>query len=412
MSRIYLDYAATAPIPRSWWPELTQWLQEYQANPSSFHQDGQKARGLMAQVAYALCKHLPTPEAASWWQWVFTSGATEANNLVLRGLLSRLSSQTPKGKKVVLASELEHPSVLNVLRRWGPVYGFELKMIPVNPDQGFDPEFWYRNLNSQVALVCLNWAHSETGLRWPVAQLAQEAKRQGVWVFSDVTQVFVKFPLEPAPVDVLTFSGHKFHAFKGMGGVYLAEDVPFEPLILGGSQQRHRRAGTENLPGLVSLKWALDFWASYQPIFENQVRKLRDLWESGLKQSFGDEVQITFENAPRWPHISHVYFKRIVDPAFLMKLDLEGFSLSGGVTCSSGLLLRSPFSQKFYTDPGVVLRLSFGIENTEDQVLSLLKVIRRLYDRFATGLNRHEFKAHSQSNPANGDRAIPPGSSP
>ena len=371
--RIYLDHNATTPLLPKVWAELQAHYHEFMGNPSSIHWAGRKAKQWLRRSRQAVAEALSVNPLDIVW----TSGASEANSLLLQQLISRLRSGA--GAYRVISSAIEHPSVSETLNHLSQRGLIEWVQIKVNQDGQWDWDSYRAALGPQVLLVSVMAANNETGLVLPLEEIAAMAKQAGALVHSDITQAFMKIPVSLANVDYATFSGHKVHAMKGVGVLYIRRGSPFYPGILGGPQERFRRAGTENVWAIASLGLAVEHWLTELSAWRTQLAELRDALEARVLQEL-PEVQITHQNCLRLPNTSHLRIPEVDGESLLMKMDIDGVALSSGSACSSGRYELSPslLSMGFSAqDIMAALRVSFGYTNTQEEVDRTVQILKK-----------------------------------
>lgn len=371
---IYLDHNATTEPAPEVLEAMLHTLRSCWANPSSPHEPGQQAKRSLAQARARVAQALGCKPA----EVIFTSGATEANHLALHGLLQA----APAGRRRVLISAIEHAGLLRqgaALAQQGVV----VNTIPVLPNGLPDMTAAQALLGPDVAVVSLMAANNETGLLMPVADMAELAHRAGAWMHVDATQWVGKLPLHFAHwgVDALSLSAHKFHGPKGVGALLLRQGVALQAQWPG-SQERGRRAGTENLPAIVGMASALERLCS--PVASDtqlteeaqRVAALRDALEDGLLQAFAPgTVQVWGQGLPRLPGTSLLRVGKLSADAVLQRLARLGVAAASGAACSSGgsepsHVLRAmgvPRAQAL-----AAVRLSLGRSTTADQVAAVV----------------------------------------
>ncbi len=330
MDLIYLDNNATTPLLPAVWEAMRPFAVEAYGNPASAHAAGRRARrGLedAREQTAALLGARPD-------EVVFTSGATEANNLALFGLAG-----DPPGR--LLASPVEHPSVSEPLRQLA-ASGFSLDEPPVDAQGVVDAEALFRLLRSDTRLIAVMLVNHETGAVQPVRELARQLDGRAAF-HCDATQAVGRLPVHfgDLRVTTLTLSAHKFHGPKGVGALLLRRGTKLRPRAWGGHQQQGRRPGTEPVALAVGLAAALDLACRDMEQRTQRVRSLRDRFLAGLRETAGPVVL----NGPASggaPHTVNVSFPGLKADALLMRLDLAGVACSTGSACSSGSLLPSP----------------------------------------------------------------------
>lgn len=368
-SPIYLDHNATTPVREEVVEAVARALRDF-GNPSSVHAFGASARAALETArarAAALLGARPR-------EIVFTAGATESNNAVLQGALRAPSAP---GRHVV-TSVAEHPSVAEPLAAL-EAEGWRVTRLPVDRDGLLDPAALDASLEPETALVSILWANNETGVIQPLAVLAASARERGALLHTDATQAVGKLPVDLArlPVDLLSASGHKLNAPKGIGLLFVRDGVELAPWILGGPQERRRRGGTENVPGAVGLGVACELARRELGARAERSRELRDrLWE-GLRAKI-PRVGRNGSAEHVLPNTLNVAFESCSAEILMQALDLEGVAVSAGAACASGSLTPSGVLVAMGRTPeeaGASLRFSVGHgvdESQIDRVLGLL----------------------------------------
>lgn len=392
-SRIYLDHNATTPLAPEVKKNLSRWAELF-GNPSSIHWGGRGPKTAMRDARRALA----TMIGADPLEIVFTSGGSEANNLAIKGVFYSL----PRERNHYLLSSVEHPSVteaMQFLRRQGA----EVEVFDVGPHGALDLERFKSKLRPSTALVSCMLANNETGAVFPVRKMAKLAHEAGALFHSDCVQALGKlsFDVRAMGVDLASFSGHKFYSLKGAGALYARKGLVLEPLIHGGGQERHRRAGTENVLAIAAL--------GHMALHAGDVRakgealaRLRDCFEAQVLARIGG-VHINSKDVQRLPNTSSLVIEGVEGETLLMNLDMEGFAVSTGAACSSG----SPEPSPTLLAMGITrreaqssLRVSFGWENTEADVDEFIETLVRVVARqrgFAASESQSELQQEAPS---------------
>lgn len=374
---VYLDHNATSPLDPRVRDAMLPWLGELHGNPSSIHRFGQAAREAVenarAEVATLLGAEPP--------EIVFTSSGTEANNAVVFGAARRAGF---RGRLVI--SSFEHPSVRKAAEavekgasgRGGE--GMEVVRIDPASDGVVPAEEVIGALTDDTRLVCLMQANNEVGTLQPVREVADACRERGIPILCDAVQAVGKVPVDvhDLGVDYLTLGGHKFHGPPGTAALWIRSGAVFEPWLVGGSQERRRRASTENVPGAVGLGEACRLARVELDHRHAFLGTLRDRFERGLAKVPGSVVHCA--GSPRLPHTSHVAFLGVEGEGLLIRLDLAGFAVSTGSACSSGAVEPSRTLLAMGITPEEALaslRVSFGMTNTEEDVDRFLDALAR-----------------------------------
>ncbi len=325
---IYLDNNATTPVDPRVVQAVRPFLETHWANPSSPYRPGREASRALVEARESAAALLGAVPA----EIVFTSGGTESINLALHAALAA----RPDRRRVVI-SAVEHAAVQACLDRLGRRESLEVVRIPVSADGALDCEAFRNALTSDTALVSMMMANNETGVCLPLGELVADARSCGALVHTDAVQWVGKRPVDVRELDVdfLSFSGHKIHAPKGVGGLWVRQGQSVEPLIAGGDQERGRRGGTENVPGIVGLGAAADLAAGSLVDQPARLAALRNRLEAGLRERV-EHVRITGADLPRLPNTTHLSIEGVESEALLMRLDEKGIFCSSGSACASG----------------------------------------------------------------------------
>ncbi len=369
---IYLDHNASTPIR----PEVRAAMEpcwgELYANPSSLHSTGQRSRAAIERAREQVASLVGAKAA----QVTFTSGGTEGDHLALVGAALALRRQA-KGEVRIAFSAIEHHAVhgaANLLEE----LGFEVVELPVESDGWVDPARWSQALRG-VSLVSLMLANNETGVVQAVAEVTASARATGACVHCDAVQAAGKIPVDLSGlgVDYLVVSAHKIGGPKGVGALVTREGAPLEALFRGSGHERHRRGGTENLPGIVGLGVAAECAARELAQEPERVRRLRDRLEAGLCAAYPDAV-IHGVRAHRLPNTLNVSFPDARSDHLLMALDARGIAVSAGAACASGSVEPSPVLSAMGVPRELAvcaIRISLGRTTTEQEVEQALASI-------------------------------------
>ena len=328
MSDVYLDYNATAPVRPEAQRAIAEVLAHVHGNPSSTHAFGAAARAALARARKQVADALgAAPESI-----VFTSGATEANNTVLR----HAARGAPGPDVHLVTCATEHPSVLEEVRALAAA-GCRVTVLPVDRDGRLDADRFSEALSPGTRLASVMWANNETGVIQPIAELARRAAARGVPFHTDAVQALGKLPLALSilPLDYASFSAHKLGGPKGVGALYVRPGAELEPLLRGGSQERGRRPGTENVPGSVGFGAACAAASGELAQAHARHERLRErLWD-GIQKALPDAVR----NGAREQTLAHtlnISFAGASGEALVEALDLEGIAVATGAACHAG----------------------------------------------------------------------------
>ena len=375
--RVYLDHSATTPVDPRVLAAMMPFLTENFGNASSVHLFGQKARAALDKARRQIASLI----GARPNEIVFTSGGTEANNLALRGVCE---AAEPHGRHII-TSVIEHPSVR------GPIdqlekKGWEVTRLPVSDDGIVRVNDVRDAIRSDTVLISIMLANNEIGTIQPVTEIgalvgdARSGQRHLVF-HTDAVQAAGRIPIdvEMLGCDLLTLSGHKMHAPKGAGALFIRRGVRLFAQNVGGHQERERRAGTEPVANISGFGTAAEF--AKQEMFDRNehMRRLRDRFEAGVSDRIKDIV-FNGDRKRRLPHVSNISFRFIEGEGLLIHLDLQGIAVSTGSACSSGTLEPSPVIRALGRDEELArgaIRFSFGKDNTDEDVDHVLDVLPR-----------------------------------
>lgn len=368
---VYLDHAATTPIRPEVREAMMPFLGEVFGNPSSSHRFGRAARGGLEQAR----REVASAVGADPGQVVFTSGGTEADNLALIG--AALAGRRQGKPMRVVTTATEHKAVLAAAHAVTRLGGEEV-ILPVGPDGLVDRDRLAAEIARGPAVVSVMWVNNETGVRQPVEQIARDCQDAGVPFHSDAVQAFGKLPISLAetPCRLLTLSGHKIGAPKGIGALVVCDRNAVDAIVHGGGQQHGIRPGTENVVGAVALGRAALLAAREVADTAARLERLRDRLAAGLRAGVPDLV-VGGETAPRAPHVLNVAVPGADGEALLMHLDLAGVAASGGSACSTGsvepshVLLAMGMPRRLALG---AVRFSLGHGSTEEEVDRVIAV--------------------------------------
>ncbi|HUU22546.1 MAG TPA: cysteine desulfurase NifS, partial [Phycisphaerae bacterium] len=377
---IYLDNNATTAVAPEVREAMLPFLTDLYGNPSSIHTfGGQVAKHVdhaRQQVADLLGCH-PA-------EIIFASCGTESDNTAIRSALA-----TQPGRRHLITTRVEHPAVLNVCRTLAkepPVgVGCRVTELPVDNQGTLDLPDLGKALDDETALVSIMWANNETGAIFPVETIGRMCREQGICFHTDAVQAVGKLPIDLAklPIDMLSLSGHKLHAPKGVGALFVRRGTRFHPFLVGGHQEHNRRGGTEAVPLIVALGKAAEL-AGQRMGQEQRIRALRDRLEKGLLASCPD-ARLNGHPTQRLPNTTNISFEFIEGESILLMLNEHGICASSGSACTTGSLEPSHVLRALgvpYTAAHGSIRFSLSVYNTEaeiDKVLEVLPpIIRRL----------------------------------
>ena len=373
---IYLDNNATAPVDPRVRETMLSLLGDQFGNPSSPHAAGRGARAAVEKARVQVAAWLGVREDAI----VFTSGGTESINTALRGALA-----AQPGKRHIVTSAIEHSATKNLCQQLARE-GCEVTWLPVDSGGGLDLGAYLEALRPDTAVVSMVWANNETGVIFPIEAMARAADERGIVFHADAVQAAGKVPLDlgRVPVHLLSVSAHKFHGPKGVGALFVRPGMGLPPLLFGGGQEGGRRAGTENVAGIVGMGAAAELAAAARPVEMPLVAALRDGFEAAVRARF-PQARFHGDPAQRLPNTTNFALPGFDAQALLMALDRLGVACSIGSACSSGV----PDASHVLRAMGVSddearssLRFSFSRMNTPEEgtaaVEALTEAARRL----------------------------------
>jgi cysteine desulfurase len=370
---IYADNNATTRVAPEVYEAMTPFFTENYFNPSSMYEPARKTADALKKARKTVADFFGITEPR---QFLFTSCATESNNAAIYGC-----QKANPDRRRIITTMVEHPAVLEVCKDLER-NGYEVTFLPVDGDGNIDARQFVRALDARTLLVTIMHANNETGVIFPIEQLSRLTKETdpAILFHTDATQSVGKIAIDLEEnfkhVDLLSFSGHKLHAPKGIGGLFIRRGTPCRPFLIGGHQEEGRRAGTENVPYIVGLAKALELAADHQAAEETQIRKLRDRLERGIEERI-PYVQVNGQRAARLPNTLNVSCHFIEGEGMLFQLSDFGICASSGSACTSGSLepshvlraLRVPFTAVHGS-----VRFSLSRYNTEADVQRILEV--------------------------------------
>ncbi|AUS09572.1 cysteine desulfurase NifS [Laceyella sacchari] len=382
MMAIYLDHAATTPIHPLVKEAMLPYLGEAFGNPSSMHQYGRDVRVAIDQARDQVARAL----GADAGQLVFTSGGTEADNMALLGVAAAYAET---GKKHLITTQIEHHAVLDACRYLERI-GFEVTYLPVDHTGLIDLEQLRQAIRDDTTLISIMMANNEIGTVQPIEQIGELARERGVLFHTDAVQAFgsLEIDVKRLPVDLISVSGHKINGPKGIGALYLGKNVKFIPRTFGGSQERRRRPGTENVMGIIGFAKAVEL---SQASREQHMADMRVLRQAFVEELNRQPIEFVVNGHPTksLPHILNVSFPGTDSETLLMNFDLAGIACASGSACTSGTLEVSHVLQSMHLSEErtrSAIRFSFGRGNTVDEIKRAAEMVASIVHR----LQRHE----------------------
>lgn len=379
----YLDHNATTPVCQEVLEALPEFAQAW-GNPSSIHWGGRQPKNILREARKSVAEAV----GASPLEIIFTSGGSEANNMVIKGLFdyyqtAQFLTSEQRLRTHYMCSQVEHPAVLKTMEHLKSL-GARVDFIPVSRRGEIDLEFYAAHLSEETALVSVMFANNETGTLFPIQHMAELAHQKGALFHTDAVQAFGKIPLNlhELNVDFASFSGHKFYSLKGSGFLYSKKGTHLTSLIHGGGQERHRRGGTENILGIGALG-VVARRANLISEKAQALRTLRDHLEARIQNEIS-EVMVTAGESSRLPNTSSLVLKGVDGETMLMSLDIKGYAVSTGAACSSGnpepspVLLAMGLSRQEAQNS---LRISLGWDTTLEEVNHFVETLKVVVER-------------------------------
>jgi cysteine desulfurase len=375
MKTIYLDNNATTRVAPEVVAEMLPYFSEHYGNPSSMHSFGGnlglKVREARARIAALLGAQ---PE-----EILLTSGGTESDATAIHAALA-----ANPDKRHILTTRVEHPAIKNLFEQYGK-NGYRVSFIPVDRDGRIDVDELFSSLTDETAVVSMMWANNETGVLFPVDDVAAELRSRGIVLHTDAVQAVGKVPIDLAQtgVDLLSLSGHKFHGPKGIGALYIRKGTKFKPLMVGGHQEHGRRAGTENVPGIIGLGKACELAAHNLDDIGTRVRDLRDRLENALLEAV-PQCMVNGERSNRLPNTTSIAFEYVEGEAILLLMNEHGIAASSGSACTSGSLEPSHVLRAMgipFTAAHGSIRFSLSHYTTQEEIDFVIEKMPPIIER-------------------------------
>jgi cysteine desulfurase len=374
--RIYLDHAATTYTSKEVLNEMLPFFTEYFGNPSSVHQFGREVKKSIDVARDRVAKAIGAlPE-----EIYFTAGGSEADNLAIKGVAY---ANKNKGNHII-TTKIEHPAVIETCEQLAKE-GFEITFLDVDHYGLVNPEDVRKAIKDNTILISVMYANNEIGTIQPITEIAKIANEKKVYFHTDAVQAIgsVRINVQEQKIDMLSMAGHKFYGPKGIGALYVRKGVKLVSIIHGGSQERKRRAGTENVPGIVGMGKAIEI--AHQKLDENNSRitMLRDKLINEIMAKV-PHTRLNGHPENRLPNNTSFCFEFIEGESLLLNLDIKGIAGSSGSACSSGSLEPSHVLLAIGLSHEIAhgsLRLSLGEVNTEEDIDYVLQVLPEIVDR-------------------------------
>ena len=360
---VYLDNNATTRVLPEVAEAMLPFLTEHYGNPSSIHRFGSAVGERLTMAREQVANLIGATDPI---EIIFTSCGTEGDNAAIRGML-----EARPNKRHIVTTQVEHPAVLGLCQHLEKK-GYRVTWLSVDENGGLDVEELRSALTDDTALVSVMWANNETGVIFPIEQIGAIVKAKGVPLHVDAVQAAGKIDLKvkDLPVDLMTISGHKFHAPKGIGALYVKRGLTFPPFMIGGHQERNRRGGTENVPGIIGIGKAAEVASSRIDSDATRIRGLRDQLESLLLRSCPGS-RVNGDVQKRLPNTCNISFRYLEGESILVLLDQQGICASTGSACTAGSSEPSHVLRAMKVPPDWLqgaVRFSLGRFNTEKEI--------------------------------------------
>jgi len=377
VQRVYLDHNATTPVHPAVVEAMTKVLREDFGNPSSVHHFGQRAKSAIDHARSSVASLI----GADTSEVVFTSGGTESDNFAIRGAAEALDATR---RRHLIATTIEHEAVLNTLKALAR-RGRPTTLLRVDATGIVAPDALKEALTDDTAVVSVMHANNEIGTIQPILELARIAHDRGALFHTDAVQTAGKVTVDvkALDVDLLSISAHKFYGPKGVGALWIRRGLRLLPVLTGGKHERSRRAGTENVAGIVGMGVAATLAAAKIDEEAKSMSTLRDRLEEGVLRAVPGTI-VNGARSPRVPNTTNISFDRIEAESLLIALDLEGVAVSTGSACSSGTLEPSHVLKAMGFPPHRTqnsIRFSLGAANTEADVDRVIAILPGIVDK-------------------------------
>ena len=376
MRRVYMDHNATTPVHPEVLEAMMPFFQDQFGNASSIHWAGREVKKYLDEAREKVAALLhASPEEV-----IFTGCGTESDNMAIKGVAFALRE---RGRHII-TTQVEHHAVLHTCQFLEKI-GYKVTYLPVDGDGLIDLEELRRSITEETVLITIMFANNETGTIFPVQEIGKIAREKGVIFHTDAVQAVGKLPidLQQLPVDILSLSGHKLYAPKGIGAQYIRKGTKVTSLIHGGAQERNRRAGTENIPYIIGLGKASEIALRDWPKRRTHLSALRDRLHQGFIKRI-PHVKLNGHATQRLPNTLNLSFLYIEGESLLLNLDLEGIAVSSGSACTSGSLDPSHVLLAMGIPHEIAqsaIRFSLGWNNTEEDVDYVVEVFPKIVQR-------------------------------
>jgi cysteine desulfurase len=376
LNKIYFDHNATTPVLDEVFEAMVPFLKDQWGNPSSIHWAGRGTRKAVEDARERVCALLNCAPL----ELIFTSSGTEGDNHAIKGLAY---AQKNKGNHII-TTKVEHPAVLSTCKHLQKE-GFEVTYLDVDKDGLIDLDELQKAITPKTILISVMFANNETGVLFPIKEIGKIAKEKGVAFHTDAVQAAGKIKIDVADlnVDLMTISGHKLYGPKGIGALYIKRGTRLVPIIHGGHQERNRRGGTENVPGIVAMGKAAEIAIRDMDKETEHLQMLKERLEKGMIEKI-PHIKVNGHPDKRLPNTSNISFEFVEGESLLLNLDMKGIAASSGSACTSGSLEPShvlvSMGLSHELSHGSV-RFSLGKSNTVEEIDYLLEIMPPIVER-------------------------------
>jgi len=379
MKIVYTDNNATTKVADEVIEEMLPYFGELYGNPSSMHTFGDQVDKKIKQARQKVADFINADPD----EIIFTSCGTESDNAAIYSAINAYPE-----KKHIITSNVEHPAINKLYQHLQKTKGYEVTFVPVDEKGLLDLDLLYDSMTDNTAIVSLMWANNETGVMFPIEDIAKKVGEKGILFHTDAVQAAGKVPIDvkKCGVTMLSLSGHKIHAPKGVGVLYIKKGFKFSPYLIGGHQEKGRRGGTENTVSIIGLGKACELARENLPVMNTKVRELRDYLQKGILEAIpGSSVNGDLDQ--RLPNTLSIGFDAVEGESILLMLDRDGICASSGSACTSGSLepshvlmaMKVPFKSAHGS-----IRFSLSHYNTKEEmdiiITTLVPVIQKLRD--------------------------------
>ena len=376
MKNIYFDNAATTKLDDEVLKEMLPYLKDNYGNPSSIYKLGREARKAIEDSREKIAKVLNCKANEIY----FTAGGSESDNTAIKGI----AKANKKRGNHIITSKIEHPAVLETCKQLEKV-GFEITYISVDEKGIVDLEELKKSIKPTTILITIMFANNEIGTIQPIEEIGKIAKENNIYFHTDSVQAVgsIKIDVQKLNIDSLSLSGHKFYGPKGVGALYVKTGIPFEKFISGGHQERNKRAGTENVAGIVGIGKAIELAYENLDEYNKKIKELRDYYVKQVEEKI-PYIKINGDVEKRLPGNSNISFRFIEGEGLLLNLDLKGICASSGSACTSGSLDPSHVLLAIGLPHEIAhgsLRVSIGKYNTKEEIDYLIENLMEIVTR-------------------------------